>query len=223
MAANYKAELKDVDSVMAFYNLHKTNQLFVIYAGVTMANIPLYYYTDKEAPEMAEDILRGCLDLINRDATNTNVYTIILVDDIIEQKGKEPKYTGKAMRFQLHQPQPYNSNNGKEIIFNNIPTLPTSGENEVVFLLKNLLQEQKEENEKLRNLIEERLSNDNNEEEEEEEEEEQIPIPKTTGERIAGIAANMMERDEVQEAIAGLIINGQRWLTKKVFKIEENG
>ena len=63
---------------------------------------------------------------------------------------------------------------------------------------------------------------DEEEESDEDEEADELPPPQTVNQRIAGIAANMLERDEIQEAIAGLVINGQKWLQKKVFKLNEN-
>ena len=218
MAAT-KAELITVDQVMAFYEMHGNTVCFVIYAGISMKHEQICFdFLDYENPEEGEVMLRKFLDLIKSRTDNTNMYTIQLVDSFKEvdsKAGKIKVFTGRSMRFQLNQAQPYNEGS-REIIIKNEQgqIIPQEGNSEVTQLLKQLLNEQKQENEKLRLLLEERENNSLPDYEEEEEEEEEIVTPQK---RIMGVVANMLERDETQEAIAGILLSGQKWLTDKLF------
>jgi hypothetical protein len=222
MAANLKAELKDVESVMQFYKMHTDKCMWAIYSGVSM-NLRLYDYVDESQPEAGEEMLHELLLLLNKDVTNTNVYTLQLVDSWKEYDNKgviDRKFSGKAMRFQLHQPAPYGSNNNQPIIIKDERgnVLPTGNGGEVVELLKMMLQEQKEENNRLRELIE---NNQDPEEEQEEETEAIGATPElTTNEKIIGVVTKLAEREEVQEAIAGLLVGAQKWFNTKVLKNE---
>lgn len=221
MAANLKAELKDVESVMQFYRMHTDKPMWVVYSGVSMTNV-CYDYINADQPDEGDTTLNELLDLLKKDPSNTNVYTLQLVDSFREfEKGGITKreYTGKAMRFQLNQPQPYNVNNQPIIIKDDRGNIvPTGSSGEVVELLKIMLQEQKEENNKLRELLEQR------EEETEDEQEEDTQIGATpeltTNEKIIGVVTKLAEREEVQEAIAGILVGAQKWFNKKVLKDE---
>ena len=227
MAANHKAELTEIEQVMKFYELHAEKALFVIYAGIGMQyNNICFDFLDEEQPENGAEYLRQFLELIKSRVDNTNVYTIQLVDGFKEvetKTGKQKVFTGRNLRFQLNQPAPYNAPSTKEIFYPNMPTLPINENSEVTNLLKNLLEEQKKENERLKELLEQNNNYDYFEDNEEEEEGEEQPTPPPTPkERVIGVISGLMERDEVQEAIAGILVSGQKWLTKKVFKQGDN-
>jgi hypothetical protein len=105
MAANHKAELKNVESVLAYYKLNNDFPLWSVYVGISTNVVPVFEYMDSEQPEHGEEILKNFLELLKSDVSNTNVYTIQLIDDISEKKeGKEKRNAGRSIRFQLNQP-----------------------------------------------------------------------------------------------------------------------
>jgi hypothetical protein len=226
MAANQRAELGTIEQVMAFYEMHSDKPFYVIYAGVNLQpSMIIYEFFDEEQPEQGEEMLLKFLELIKSRPSNTSVYTLQLIDSfkIVDDKGlKVKKYVGRAIRFQLNEPMAYNNPNQSisktEIMFPN--QIGNVSDNELTKMLKMLLEEQKSENEKLRQLLSSNDTNNFDEEYDEEDDEENEDEPEqqivlTPKERINKVIAGFVEREEVQEAIAGLVVNGANLLFNK--------
>ena len=227
MPPNSRPELTSIEEVMNFYDLHGEKICYVIYTGVMMRPDQVAFdYLDETQPDDAKEKLKQFLDLIKNREENTNIYTIQLVDSFKDKETKNgivKTYTGKGLRFQLNQVQStFNQPNGGTIVVQSKNNPLPANNNEMAAFLREMLEEQKEENRLLREQIEQRFEQLEDEEEDEEEDELLPPPPPTPKERLMGVLGSLAERDEVQEAIAGILVNGQKWLSKKVFKIGEN-
>jgi len=230
MGVNTKAELTTIDQVLAFYDLHKDSPCFCVYAGVMCKPEQVAFdYLDTEQPEEGRAVLEEFLNLVKSRSDNNNQYTIQLVDEWkeVDVKGgqglKQKIYKGKSLRFQLNPNQPYNgtftNDRGEIIIKNETKPYEVKNDSEVINLLKQMLAEQKEENILLKEKVDELLVSRNVENfddyDDEGEEEDIIVTPK---EKIMSGIGAILQREEVQEGIAGLLLVGKNWIESKLNK-----
>ncbi len=232
MGVNTKAELTKIEEVLAFYDLHKGSPCFCVYAGVSCKPEQVAFdYLDTEQPEEGREVLEEFLRLIKSRSDNNNVYTIQLVDEWkeVDVKGggglKQKVYKGRSLRFQLNPNQAYFGGDypkGNDIVIRNETSgsIPQSGNNEVVDLLKMMLAEAKAENERLRLVIEEKLDQREGLNYDDDDNDDDNGIVLTPQEKILGTIGGILEREEVQEGIAGLLLGGQKWFNRQILKNE---
>ena len=106
MAQNFKAELKNKKSVLAYYELCD-NPKYCIYIGTnTLSGNMVLQWLDEENTQGGLEQLQKYLNFIEEEESNTNIYTFQSVTKTIPKKFKGEEVLqceGLTQRFQLHE------------------------------------------------------------------------------------------------------------------------
>ncbi len=205
MANNFKAELRDKESVLAYYEL-MDNPKYAIYRGVgTLSGNIIIDWTDIENPRGGEEQLRKWLEMTDKQESNTNPYTYQSITSSITKKFKGEdviEYQGKTVIFQLHEmvfSSPRQNNN----IINSIDSNKDFAIYERLFdLMEKQNNQMNQRFIELESKINQRtigkIDSDTIEEDDEDEEEEE---KETSKDKLFNVIGSILQREGIQNAI----------------------
>lgn len=204
--ANFKPELKDKRSVIAYYDLCN-NPKYQIFVGTTTNRENLVInWLDDDNGESGKEQLMMWLNMIEETPSNTNVYTFQSVQNVIEKTKNGNTYkecTGLTQRFQLHEAT--FSIAPKETNESLIPTNSVYIE-KMLFLMEKQNSELKE-----RLLLLESQNDDDDDDDVFDNDDVVVEKEKSPQDRILGALAGIIERpqfiDMVEMGIMGFLSN----------------
>jgi hypothetical protein len=198
--ANYKAELHDKESVLAYYNL-MDNPKYAIYRGATpLMGAICIDWIDSDNPSGGEEKLRSWLTMTENDKSNTNVYCFQSITKEIPKKFKGEQilqYEGKTALFQLNEmifTAPRQNNNI-------VGSLDSSKDFAIYERIFDMMEKQNNMFAAKFSELENKLNQKQLEDIEEEEEEEEEAPQQTGKDKLFGAIGSIIQREGVQNAI----------------------